>query len=114
MSGTTGWASLTPAQQTSMQAYMDTFRPLIGQVARVFAAAQTMDAAWTGFIQPIVTAMGAGQPIETTTGLAGAQVLTTDMLSLAMADLEAALASYNALTNRQLYIAAAGLANTLG
>lgn len=105
--------SLTDDQKAQVQAFMDVYRPLLGNIARMFTKIQQMDDAWTGGISAILDILDTGTVLQTTTGLNGAAPLVVDAVKGTIADLEAALAGFNTLANRQAYIRAAGLQNTI-
>lgn len=109
----TTYTDLTEDQKAALQAFTDTLRPALGQIARVFAVIQQLENAWAGSVGAVVTALDADTPIGTTTGLAGAQTLTREDLISWMGNLQAAAASFNSAPMQQAYIKAAGLVNTL-
>lgn len=96
-----------------IQAFMDAYRPLLGQVARLFNTIQRLEDAWTGGLEKQFSGMEQGEAMPVTSGLAGAAPLTPAEIIATMVDLSQALAAFNAPENRQAYIRAAGLANTI-
>lgn len=107
------YADLTTDQKAQVQAFMDVYRPILGQVARIFAQTAGMENAWNGSISALVTSLDAGAIVAAPTGLAGAAPLTRESVITTMGNFAAALASFNTDTMRQGYINAAGLSNTL-
>lgn len=107
------YADLTADQKAQVQAFMDVYRPILGQVARIFAQVAGMENAWNGSISALVTGLDANAIVDTTTGLAGAAPLTRESIITTMGNFQQALASFNTDSMRQGYINAAGLSNTL-
>lgn len=96
----------------TVQAFMDAYRPLLGATSRLLKQMQSVEDAWNGGVKDLVGA-DADPVSETTTGLAGAQSLTGAEVTATMADFSNALLAFNADANRQAYVKAAGLSNTL-
>lgn len=103
---------LTDDQRSQIQAFMDVFRPTMGQLARVLATLAKLEDAWLS-VGPVVNALNDGSPIKTTTGLAGTVELAKENLVGSMDDFQTALNAFNTPMNRARYIAAAGLANVV-
>ncbi len=95
-----------------VQAFMDAYRPMMGAAARLLKQIQSLEDAWNGGVSALVAANPDPIP-DTTTGLAGAAPLTATEVTATMQDFAQALTGFNSDANRQAYIKAAGLANTL-
>lgn len=106
-------AQLTPDQQAQLASFMDACRPLMGEVARIFARLAHLEDAWSGGIGAIVNLLDDGQIVDVPTSLAGAQPVTKESVVQTMSDFGQAMALFNNDANRQRYIAFAGLQNTM-
>lgn len=107
------FTDLTPQQVAQLQAFDDQYRPLMGQIAQLLGKLQTLDDAWTGGVSATHASLDAGTVLGLNINYPGAQPLTSDSVIANMTAFEGALASFYALSNRQAYILAAGLAAAL-
>lgn len=109
----TTYAELTDAERAAIQAYMDVHRALMGEVARVFAKIVRATDAYDATVAGAFAKLDPDSPLGTTTGLAGAQTLTSTQVAGTVADLKQALAAFYSDEKRRNYIRAAGVGNTL-
>ena len=107
------YAELSDAERASLQAYMDVHRPLLGEVARVFARIVRATDAFDATVADALAKLDDGAVVETASGLAGAQALTKSQIVGTVGDLKQALGAFYTAEKRQNYIRAAGVANTL-
>lgn len=107
----TTWKDLTPDEQAAVQTYMNTLRPTSGNVAKLDATIDDLKIMWDSQIAAILVPMVG--PVEDTTGLAGAQTLTSAEVQELSADFFKMLADTFASPQRALYIKAAGLPNVI-
>lgn len=106
-------SDLTADEQAQLAAFFTVYRPILGQISRVFASLAHVEDAWAGGISALVAQLDDGAIASPGSSMAGAMPLTKQSVTDTLADFSQAMASFNADANRQRYIAAAGLANTL-
>ena len=107
------YTELSEIERAAIQSYMDVHRPLLGEVARVFARIGRAIDAFDATVAAAFAKLEPDTPIGATTGLAGAQPLTNTQVSGTVNDFRQAVAAFNTDEKRRNYIRAAGIANTL-
>lgn len=92
---------------------MDTFRPVFGAFARDLERMATMNDFFATGVSAAIASLDAGASIDTTTGLAGAQVLVREDVQTYMNVVAILLANYNTDGPRQTFIKIAGINATM-
>jgi len=108
----TTYATLTDAERATVNAFMTAYRPLMGQVSRMLAAAQGVIDAYDAGAGALISGLDANSTVADPTGLAGAQAVAREDIVTAISDLSTVIGAYNTAAKRQSRIKAAGLVNT--
>ena len=108
------FSSLTTDQQNQIIAFMQVFRPTIGQTARASNKVVTMLQVWTNVIQPIISTLDSGTVIPDNTNLAGAVSLTSDEVTALMGGFASYVSTFVTPANVTAWTQAAGIANVTG
>lgn len=103
------WEELSKEQQIAVRAFMDVFRPTVGQLSRTLRDVQKIKDAFDGNVGAILATVDGALGSET--GLAGADVLTSAEVQQLSAKVFGAILDFYGDADRQLYIRVAGLPN---
>lgn len=106
------FASLTPAQQAQLKAFMPLMRSATIQYVKALNRLAALDQLWTNSISSVNALLDASEVIPDTNGLDGASQLSHDDLVVFIADVEAVLGAKNDAAHRAFYARACGLSNT--
>lgn len=107
------YSALTADQQSQLDAFLLTLRPLAGQGARYLFGANALLLDWANYADALVTQLDAGAFVPNKTGLAGAQPLAKEDIESLVSDLQSILTSYGTLPKQQLQAKACGAANLI-
>lgn len=103
------YAALTTDQKTLVQAFMDAFRPVMGELARNLSKQTTLIDVYASGVSALIDGLDPGEPILTTTGLAGAQGLLREDVQTFMQVLGVLTGTYDTAPTRSTYIKIAGI-----
>lgn len=103
------YAALTPAQQTLVQSFMDSFRPIMGEFARNLSKQTTLIDVYASGVSALIDGLDASEPIQTTTGLSGAQTLLREDVQTFMQVLGVLTATYDTAPTRSTFVKIAGI-----
>lgn len=108
------YADLTQEQRTELQDWLTIVRPMMGELARVNNHFRVAKTAHSSHVGAILAELAGSDEIPNTSGLQGATAITSDELTVILADANAILTAYDTEPKRQLMAKFAGAANLIG
>lgn len=109
------YVELTNEQKDVLQTFTNLVRSWAGEQARVNNHAAAINTQYLAQIQAILVDLDTNELIPNTSGLAGAQALTSDSdLVGIVSHLQGVLTNYNTSGHREMWVKACGAANLIG
>lgn len=107
------YSALTSDQQSQLDAFLQTLRPLAGEGARYLFGANALLLDYANYASALIGQLDAGALVPNKTGLSGAQPLAKEDIQALVADLETLVTTYATQAKQQLQAKACGAANLI-